>query len=110
MPEQAILYRLSGDLNPLHIDPDTAEQAGFGRPILHGLCTYGIVGRALLRKAAGGDPARFKMLSGHFRKPVWPGDTLVTQGWHDDGKWLLRAYTLERPNEYVFGNAYAELG
>ncbi len=108
-PEQALLYRLNGDLNPLHADPEVATSAGFERPILHGLCTYGFVGRAVLREACGGDPARMKGLSGQFRKPVMPGETLVTEGWQEDGRILLRASTVERPGEFVFSNAWAEV-
>lgn len=108
-PEQALLYRLNGDLNPLHADPSIGEKAGFGKPILHGLCTYGYVGRAVLQQACGGDPARLKSFAGQFRKPVWPGDTIVTEGWNEDGRWILRASAAERPGEYVFTNAYAEV-
>jgi acyl dehydratase len=107
--EQALLYRLTGDLNPLHADPAIGEKVGFGRPILHGLCTYGFVGRAVLQECGGGDPARLKALSGQFRKPVWPGDTIVTEGWDEDGRIVLRACAKERPGEYVFTNAYAEI-
>ncbi len=63
---QAALYRLNGDLNPLHIDPDVGEEAGFGSPILHGLCTFGYVGRAILQHCCEGDPARLRELSGQF--------------------------------------------
>src|SRR5690606_20305472 len=70
--EQALLYRLNGDLNPLHADPDVGERAGFGGPILHGLCTFGYLGRAVLHQACGGDPSRLRALAGQFRKPVWP--------------------------------------
>ncbi|MBN1653637.1 MAG: MaoC family protein [Deltaproteobacteria bacterium] len=109
-PEQAALYRLSGDYNPLHIDPDIASASGFNQPILHGLCTFGFVCRAVLRGFAGNDPAKLKALSGEFRKPVWPGETLVTHAWQEDGKIVLRTSTEERPEEYVFQNAYALLG
>lgn len=110
--EQALLYRIAGgDYNPLHADPEVGEKVGFGRPILHGLCTYGIAGRAVLGEVCGGDPSKLKALSGQFRKPVWPGDTLVTEGWKvDDGRVVIRCATKERPEEYVFTNAYAEVG
>jgi acyl dehydratase len=108
-PEQALLYRLSGDLNPLHADPEIGEKAGFGGPILHGLCTYGYAARAVLREAAGGDPSRLVSFSGQFRSPVWPGDTLITEGWNEDGRILVRMLTKERPETIVFGNAYAEI-
>jgi acyl dehydratase len=82
-PEQALLYRLSGDRNPLHSDPKFAAMAGFPRPILHGLCTYGITGRALLHAVAGSDPARFAAMSGRFSAPVFPGEALTVSIWLD---------------------------
>lgn len=80
-PNQALLYRLSGDLNPLHIDPEVARAAGFERPILHGLCTYGIAGRALLRALAGNSPAQLRQLDARFSAPVYPGETIEVQIW-----------------------------
>jgi acyl dehydratase len=106
-PEQAILYRLNGDHNPLHIDPAVATAAGFAKPILHGLCTYGFACRALLKEVLGNDPAKLKSLAVEFRKPVWPGDTLVTEGWQEPGEIVLRAYSRERPGDYVLQNAFA---
>ena len=107
-PEQALLYRLNGDHNPLHADPAIGEQAGFGGPILHGLCTYGYTGRAILQNACGGDPAKLKELRGQFRKPVWPGDTLIIRGWNEeDGTVHVRTTTKERPEDDVFSNAWA---
>ena len=82
-PDQALVYRLSGDRNPLHSDPEFAKLAGFDRPILHGLCTYGFTGRALLHALCDGDPARFKSMQGRFSKPVLPGDTLSVSMWVD---------------------------
>jgi len=82
-PEQALLYRLSGDRNPLHSDPEFAKRGGFPRPILHGLCTYGFTGRALLRTLCGSDPARFKSMSGRFSNPVFPGEALTVSMWVD---------------------------
>jgi acyl dehydratase len=79
--DQALLYRLSGDRNPLHSDPKFAALAGFPRPILHGLCTYGFTGRALLHTVAGGDPANFKSMSGRFSSPVFPGEALTVRVW-----------------------------
>ena len=78
---QALLYRLNGDINPIHSNPEVAEAAGFERPILHGLCTYGIAGRIATRELAGDEPARVKALECLFAKPVMPGDTLVVKGW-----------------------------
>lgn len=106
-PEQALLYRLNGDFNPLHADPEIGEKAGFGKPILHGLCTFGYVGRAIVNQACGGDPSRLKKLSGQFRRPVWPGDTLVTSGWKEEDRVIVRLSTEERPDEQAFANAYA---
>ena len=80
-PDQALLYRLSGDRNPLHADPKFAARGGFSRPILHGLCTYGFTGRALLHELCGGDPARFVSMGGRFSAPVLPGESLVVSIW-----------------------------
>lgn len=82
--DQALLYRLSGDRNPLHSDPGFAADAGFERPILHGLCTYGFTGRALLQAACGGDVARFGGMSARFASPVMPGEELTVHIWQDD--------------------------
>ncbi len=79
--DQALLYRLSGDRNPLHSDPAFAKRGGFERPILHGLCTYGFTGRALLHSICGGDPARFRAIEGRFSKPVLPGEPLTVEVW-----------------------------
>ncbi len=84
-PEQALLYRLSGDRNPLHADPKFAARGGFARPILHGLCTYGFTGRALLHALCGSDPARFLSMAGRFTQPVYPGQALVVSIWLADG-------------------------
>jgi acyl dehydratase len=109
-PEQALLYRLSGDVNPLHADSEFAKNVGFPQgPILHGLCTYGFVGRAILKHACGGDPAKLSSLSAQFRKPVWPGDTIITQGWDlGGGKWAISASVKERPDP-VLTSTWAEL-
>jgi len=80
-PEQALLYRLSGDLNPLHADPAVARAAGFERPILHGMCSYGIAGWALVEALCGGEASRLTRLDLRFAHPVFPGETLVTEIW-----------------------------
>jgi acyl dehydratase len=80
-PEQALIYRLSGDRNPLHADPRFAARGGFDRPILHGLCTYGVTGRALLHAVCGSDPARFLAMAGRFSHPVVPGESLEVSIW-----------------------------
>jgi acyl dehydratase len=110
--EQALLYRLSGDQNPLHADPAFAERVGFPQgPILHGLCSFGFMGRAIVRHACGGDPRRLKKLVAGFKKPVWPGDSLTTQGHRlDDGRWALATVaTSEERSETVLGGAFAVL-
>jgi acyl dehydratase len=89
-PEQALLYRLTGDRNPLHSDPKFAARGGFSVPILHGMCTYGITGRALLHAVCGSDPARFGAMSGRFTRPVLPGETLVVSIWREDGGALFQ--------------------
>ena len=80
-PDQAFVYRLSGDRNPLHTDPSFAAIGGFDRPILHGLCTYGFSGRALLAELCGNDVSRFHHIEGRFSSPVMPGDALTVRMW-----------------------------
>jgi acyl dehydratase len=80
-PDQAFVYRLSGDRNPLHTDPSFAAIGGFDRPILHGLCSYGFTGRALLHSLCDGDPARFHHIEARFAAPVLPGDALTVRMW-----------------------------
>jgi acyl dehydratase len=95
-PEQALLYRLSGDANPLHVDPAFAALVGFERgPILHGLATYGFGVRALIRSLPTFDASRLVAFHGQFRKPVWPGDVLRTQGFEVDGQYALRSFAGE---------------
>ena len=81
--DQALLYRLTGDRNPLHSDPAAAQRGGFDTPILHGMCTYGYTGRALLHAVAGSDPARFTSMSGRFTKPILPGESITVSMWVD---------------------------
>lgn len=106
--EQALLYRLSGDLNPLHADPEFARKVGFEQgPILHGLCTYGHMVRHAAKGACGGDATRLTGFEARFSKPVWPGDTLVTEGWIvGDGKVALSMKVKER-DEAVLAGAWA---
>ena len=104
---QALLYRLSGDYNPLHADPDFAAQVGFERPVLHGLCTYGYAGRTVLKEACGDDPDALAMLRGQFSNPVFPGDTLIVRGWYQGERVILGVTTEERPEKLCLSNAYA---
>ncbi|MGH7919694.1 MAG: MaoC/PaaZ C-terminal domain-containing protein [Candidatus Dormibacteraceae bacterium] len=92
-PEQALLYRLSGDRNPLHSDPAFATRARFPRPILHGLCTYGFTGRALLHALCGSDPGRFGSMRGRFARPVFPGEALTISIWVEGAAALFQTST-----------------
>jgi acyl dehydratase len=85
LPQAALIYRLSGDYNPLHADPEIAKAAGFPRPILHGLCTFGVAGHALLRTLCGYDPARLRRMQVRFSAPVFPGETVRTEIWREGG-------------------------
>ena len=80
-PEAAFIYRLSGDINPLHVDPDVAAKAGFPKPIMHGLGTYGVACRGLVKAFCEFDPTRFKSVSARFSAPAYPGDTIVLECW-----------------------------
>ncbi len=88
--DQALTYRLSGDRNPLHSDPSFAAMGGFEKPILHGLCTYGFTGRALLHSLCAGDPSRFRSMNARFSLPVMPGDELTISMWADGNRALFR--------------------
>jgi acyl dehydratase len=90
---QAVIYRLSGDLNPLHLDPAAAQRGGFNRPILHGLCTYGFAARVIVSKLLDGDVARLKEFSARFSDVVHPGDRLTTEGWHSDRGYIIQVRT-----------------
>jgi acyl dehydratase len=104
-PEQALLYRLNGDDNPLHADPVLAAKAGFPRPILHGLCTYGVVCHAVLRGLAGYDAAKLRRLDMRFTAPVYPGETIRTELWRGG---QFRARVVER-DVVVINNGLAVL-
>jgi len=103
---QAAVYRLVQDLNPLHIDPEFAKRSGkFTRPILHGLCTFGYATRAIVYGLCDGDVARFKEFKARFTSEVYPGETLTIEGWRDKGRHIIQVKT-ER-GALVLGNAYA---
>lgn len=96
-PQQALVYRLSGDLNPLHADPVIAHKAGFPQPILHGLATFGVAGRALMERLCDGEPTRVRALQGRFSAPVYPGETLSVDIWQDGpGRALFRVRVAAR--------------
>lgn len=99
-PEQAAIYRLSGDMNPMHIDPDFATRAGFRGPFNHGLCTFGVVGHSVLSTWCGGDVESFGSFSGRFADQVWPGDTIVTRLWDLGDEALVEART-QRGNTVI---------
>jgi acyl dehydratase len=109
LPRTALIYRLSGDRNPVHADPDVAREARFERPILHGTCTYGMAGLAILKLVCGYDPARLKRLDARFGAPMYPGETLRTEIWKQEhGRVAFRCRAMER-DVVVLGNGYAEI-
>eukprot|EP01125_Pyxidicula_operculata_P006349 TRINITY_DN2203_c0_g1_i1.p1 TRINITY_DN2203_c0_g1~~TRINITY_DN2203_c0_g1_i1.p1 ORF type:complete len:292 (-),score=68.20 TRINITY_DN2203_c0_g1_i1:134-1009(-) len=107
LPNQAHIYRLSGDYNPLHIEPSFAEMNGFKQPILHGLCTLGHAAHAVIKHFCNNDPANFKSIKCRFAKPVMPGDTLVTEMWKEGNKVFFVVKV--KGSDVVVNNAYVEL-
>jgi acyl dehydratase len=105
----ALIYRLSGDFNPLHADPAVAAQAGFKRPILHGLCTLGVASWSITEALAVGDFAALKHLELRFTSPVYPGETVRTEMWRDGAEVRFRARVVER-DVVVLNNGLARLG
>jgi acyl dehydratase len=101
---------LSGDRNPLHRDPAFAKAVGFPRPILHGLCSYGTACRAILSTVAQYKPERIRQFDVRFSKPVFPGETIVTEIWVDGATVSFRAAVKERPGTVVLNNGLCILG
>jgi acyl dehydratase len=108
LPQQALLYRLNGDKNPLHADPEFAKRGGFDKPILHGLCSFGIVCKAIVDAALGGDPARVARYSVRFAGVAFPGETLRTSWWRENGTLLVDVQSAER-GAPIISNAAFEL-
>ncbi|MDP6183407.1 MAG: MaoC/PaaZ C-terminal domain-containing protein [Gammaproteobacteria bacterium] len=108
MPQQALLYRLCGDMNPLHADPAIARGAGFDRPILHGRSTMGVALHAVLKTCCGYDPTRLKSMSLRFSAPFLPGETLRTELWQEGSEIYFRSLALER-EVVVLNNGHVEL-
>ncbi len=108
LPQAALIYRLSGDYNPLHADPAAAQKAGYSRPILHGRCTFSIAGHAILKTCCGYDPARFRSMEGRFSSPVYPGETIRTEIWRNGNSVSFRA-TVPARGVTVLNNGRAEI-
>ena len=108
-PEAALIYRLSGDVNPLHADPDIAAKAGFDRPILHGLCTYGMGARAVIEKVLGNEASRLKRLAVRFTSPVWPGETVRYELWRDGANRLRLRASVDARKVVVLNNGLVEI-
>jgi acyl dehydratase len=109
LPQAALLYRLSGDYNPLHADPDFAARAGFDRPILHGLCTYGMGARAVIDKVLDFDAARLRRIAVRFTAPVWPGDTVRCELWREGERVMRLRATVDARRSVVLANGLVEI-
>jgi acyl dehydratase len=107
-PEMALIYRLSGDPNPLHIDPQIARAAGFPRPILHGLGTFGVAGHAIIKRLCGYDSSRLTAMAARFSAPVFPGETIRTELWRDGNVVGFRSRVIER-DVVALNNGRAEV-
>lgn len=109
LPQQALIYRLSGDYNPLHASPSVARSAGFKAPILHGLCTFGVMTHALVKTCCDYDPSRFKRMRLRFSAPVYPGETIRTEIWNEGNEIAFRCKSLEQ-DKIVINNGYLLIG
>jgi acyl dehydratase len=108
MPQAALIYRLCADLNPLHADPKVAKAAGFPRPILHGLASFGVAGHAIVKSCCDYDPTRLKSIGLRFSGPVFPGETLRTEMWRQGNRIQFRARSVER-DVIVLSHGVAEI-
>jgi acyl dehydratase len=108
LPQAALIYRLSGDYNPLHAEPEIATAAGFDQPILHGLATFGVAGHSILKHCCDYDPSRLKSIQLRFSAPVYPGETIRTEIWQDGNVISFRSKSVER-DVVVLNNGRAEL-
>lgn len=108
LPQAALIYRLSGDYNPIHADPGLAKKAGFERPILHGLCSFGVATRAILQTCCDNRPERLGAMQLRFSAPVYPGETVVTEIWRDGEIFSFRSRVAER-DVIVLNNGRAEV-
>jgi acyl dehydratase len=108
LPQAALIYRLSGDYNPLHADPAYAKRAGFKMPILHGRATFSVAGHALLKACCGYDPSRLRSMQGRFSSPVYPGEVIRTEIWMDGAVAAFRA-TVPARKVTVINNGRAEI-
>jgi len=108
LPQAALIYRLSGDYNPLHAEPAAAQKAGYPRPILHGRCTFSVAGHAILKTCCGYDPARFRSMAGRFSSPVYPGETIRTEIWRNGSIVSFRS-TVPARGVTVLNNGRAEV-
>jgi acyl dehydratase len=106
-PNAALLYRLCGDMNPLHADPAVAAAVGFEQPILHGLCSYGIAARALVKTVCRHEPARLRRMDARFTAPAYPGETIRTEIWPDGNPTLFRVVAAER-GQVILDNGIAD--
>lgn len=105
--DMALIYRLSGDMNPLHADPEVARAAGFERPILHGLATFAVAGHAILKTCCQYEPERLRVMNARFSAPVYPGETIRTEIWDNGDHLCFRSTVLER-QVMVLNNGYVE--
>jgi len=109
LPQAALIYRLSGDYNPLHADPDVAESAGFKQPILHGLCTFGVAGYAILSSCCDFNASRLHSIRARFSAPVIPGEAILTQIWRLDSSSVAFRCLVVGRDQVVLDNGYAKL-